>query len=178
MQASVSEIRAEAQRLEGQPIPLLTYSLFTLFRQTGSRLEYERPYFERRRRLNTYVFLSLLEPENAAALEKLADILWAICDEYTWCVPAHLPEKHDVAEINRHIDLFSSETGFTLSECLLLLGERLPLLLRSRIRSEVERRIFPAVPGAWPIFLGDLDSQLGGGLCGFCGCGCTTASEG
>ncbi|MEK4514903.1 hypothetical protein NSS64_06505 [Paenibacillus sp. FSL H8-0122] len=152
LQASISEIRAEARRLEGQPIPLLSYRLFTLFRQTGSRLEYERPYFERRRRLNTYVFLSLLEPENAAALEQLTDILWAICDEYTWCVPAHLPEKHEAAEINRHIDLFSSETGFTLSECLLLLGERLPLLLHSRIRSEVENRIFRPFLAHGPYF--------------------------
>ncbi|NQX45136.1 heparinase II/III family protein [Paenibacillus tritici] len=142
LQADLAEIRAEAQRLDGQPIPQLTYTLFTLYGRTGSRLEYERPYFERRRRLNTYVFLSLLEPENTEHLEKLADVLWAICDEYTWCVPAHLPAEHDASEINRHIDLFSSETGFALSEISLLLGERLPPLLRSRIRSELERRIF------------------------------------
>lgn len=142
LQADISEIRAEAERLDGQPISALTYTLFSIFARTGSRLEYERVYFERRRRLNTYAFLSLLEPDNTGALEKLEDILWVICDEYTWCLPAHLPADHDAAEISRHIDLFSSETGFTLSEVLLLLGDRLPLLLQSRIRHEVERRIF------------------------------------
>ncbi|KAI7250671.1 hypothetical protein KC345_g11638, partial [Hortaea werneckii] len=84
----------------------------------------------------------LLEPDNAVVLEKLLDTLWAICGEYTWCLPAHLPADHDAAKISQYIDLFSSETGFTLSEISLLLGDRLPPLLRSRIRHEVERRLF------------------------------------
>ncbi|OME00920.1 MULTISPECIES: heparinase II/III family protein [Paenibacillus] len=142
LQADISEIRAEAVRLDGQSIPELSYTLFSIYSRTGSRLEYERVYFERRRRLNTYVFLALLEPEHPEVLEKLEDILWAICDEYTWCLPAHLPADHNAADINRYIDLFSSETGFTLSEVLLLLGERLSQLLRSRIHHEVERRLF------------------------------------
>lgn len=141
LQADISEIRVEAQRLDGQSIPELTYTLFSIFAHTGSRLEYERVYFERRRRLNTYVFLALLEPDHPGVLEKLEDILWAVCEEYTWCLPAHLPVDHNAADIDRYIDLFSSETGFTLSEVSLLLGERLPPLLRSRIRHEVERRV-------------------------------------
>ncbi|MBY9077419.1 hypothetical protein KIH86_25115 [Paenibacillus sp. HN-1] len=135
-------IRSEGERLDALPIPELTFSLFTIFGQTGSRLEYERVYFERRRRLNTYVLLSLLEPENPAYSEKMADMLWAVCDEYTWCLPAHLPQDHGPADISRYIDLFSSETGFALSEISLLLADRLPPLLRSRIRHEVNRRLF------------------------------------
>ncbi|WNS44138.1 heparinase II/III family protein [Paenibacillus sp. MMS20-IR301] len=138
----LDEIRAEAVRLDGQAIPELSYTLFSVFAETGSRLEYERVYFERRRRLNTYVLLALLAPEQAGIPEPLADILWAVCGEYTWCLPAHVPAQHDAADINRYIDLFSSETGFTLTEISLLLGERLPPLLRSRIRHEVELRIF------------------------------------
>lgn len=141
LQADISEIRAEAQRLDGQPIPELTDTLFSTFARTGSRLEYERVYFERRRRLNTYVFLALLEPDQAGALDKLVDTLWAICEEYTWCLPAHLPPDHNAADINRYIDLFSSETGFTLSEISLLLGDRLPPPIRSRVRHEVEHRV-------------------------------------
>lgn len=138
----IREIREEGRRLDGQPIPELTYTLFSVFARTGSRLEYERVYFGRRRRMNTYAFLALLEPENPKHLEHLEDILWAICGEYTWCLPAHLPADHDAAGISRFIDLFSSETGFALSEIALLLGERLAPLLRSRIRHETERRIF------------------------------------
>lgn len=138
----ISEIRAEGLRLEALDIPELKYSLFTAFARTGSRLEYERVYFERRRRLNTYAVLALLEPKDPGYLRGLEDILWSICGEYTWCVPAHLPPDFAVTEIGRFIDLFSSETGFTLSEISLLLGGRLSPLLRSRISAEVERRIF------------------------------------
>lgn len=141
-QADISEIRAEAERLEGQSIPELPYALFTIFAREGSRLEYERPYFERRRRLNTYALMALLEPDRTDVMEKLQNIIWAICGEYTWCLPAHLPADLRVAEINRHIDLFSSETGFTLSEIALLLGDRLPQLIQERIRHEVEQRLF------------------------------------
>lgn len=141
LQADISEIHAEAQRLDGQSVPELSYTLFSVFSRTGSRLEYERVYFERRRRLNTYVLLALLEPNRPEVIEKLEDILWAVCNEYTWCLPAHLPPNHNAADIHRYIDLFSSETGFTLSEISLLLGERLPKLLQSRIQHEVERRL-------------------------------------
>lgn len=137
----IAEIRAEGQKLDGQAIPELTAELFAMFARTGSRLMYEKVYFERRRRLNTYVFLALLEPENPRHLEQLEDIVRAVCGEYTWCLPAHLPREHQ-GDIDRYIDLFSSETGFTLSEISLLLRERLPAALRLRIQQEVERRLF------------------------------------
>lgn len=86
--------------------------------------------------------MTLLEPDNVRLLENLENILWSICEEYTWCLPAHLPADHNTENIDQFIDLFSSETAFTLAEISLLLGERLPLLLRSRIRHEVEKRIF------------------------------------
>ncbi|MNB86412.1 Heparinase II/III-like protein [compost metagenome] len=142
LKEDIREIREEGCRLESLPIPELSYTLFSIFARTGSRLEYERVYFERRRRLNTYVFLTLLEPEKPEHLEKLEDILWSICGEYTWCLPAHLPPDHDPAAVDRFIDLFSSETGFALSEISLLLDGRLSPLLCSRMRHEVERRIF------------------------------------
>lgn len=142
LQEDMDEIRAEGRRLEQEPLPALPYSLFAVYARTGSRLEYERVYFERRRRLNTYALLALLAPEQPEHLERLMDIAWEICGEYTWCLPAHLPADHDAAEIAGEIDLFSAETGFALSEITLLLGDRLPALLRSRIRQETERRLF------------------------------------
>lgn len=134
----VNEIRAEGERLLQNRIPELSYSLFSIFRKTGSRMEYENEYFERRSRLNTFALLSLLDPENVQIEEEFLNIIWAICDEYTWCLPAHLGEQdHD-----RAIDLFAAETGFTLSELSCLLQGRLPLLLQLRIETEVKRRLF------------------------------------
>ncbi|WP_059046652.1 heparinase II/III family protein [Paenibacillus rubinfantis] len=132
-------IRAEGERLLSSPAEELTYSLFSLFRVQGSRLEYERVYFEKRRRLNTFAFLSLLEPESKRYEAALWDAVWAICSEFTWCLPAHVDDKRIVSET---IDLFAAETGFALAELSLLLGERLPELLRVRIAELVEERLF------------------------------------
>lgn len=134
----MNEIRAEGERLLQNRIPELSYSLFSIFRKTGSRMEYENEYFERRRRLNTFALLSLLDPENVQMEEELQNIIWAICDEYTWCLPAHLGEQDQ----DRAIDLFAAETGFTLSELSCLLQGRLPSLLQLRIKTEVKKRLF------------------------------------
>lgn len=48
------EIGSEGERLLREELPELSYGLFAIFEDTGSRLEYERVYFERRRRLNTF----------------------------------------------------------------------------------------------------------------------------
>ncbi|OKP76006.1 hypothetical protein A3842_18745 [Paenibacillus sp. P3E] len=134
----VAEIRAEEDRLRGEKAPELTYDLFTVFVRTGSRLEYERPYFERRRMLNTSVLLSLLEPEQETHIHAVCEMIWSICNEYTWCLPAHTGNSG----IPETIDLFSAETGFALSEISCLLGDRLPVLLHTRIKEEVQRRLF------------------------------------
>jgi hypothetical protein len=134
----VREIRAEGERLLASPVPELTYGLFAVFERTGSRLEYERAYFERRRRLNTFVFLSLLEPDNGKVREALYESIWAVLNEYTWCLPAHVKGR----DARKTIDLFAAETGFALSEIRCLLGDRLPPLLRAWIGEEVSARLF------------------------------------
>ncbi|HTG67763.1 MAG TPA: hypothetical protein VL921_00760, partial [Candidatus Udaeobacter sp.] len=134
----LEEIKAEADRFVQTPDPELTYALFRIYGDTGERLAYERVYFERRKRLNALVIMALLEPENTVYEAAALNIIWSVCNEFTWCLPAHYnagAEKPD-------IDLFAAETGFALSEILLLWGDRLPELLRKRIKAEVELRIF------------------------------------
>ncbi|MBQ9132041.1 MAG: heparinase II/III family protein, partial [Clostridia bacterium] len=105
----------------------------------GDRDTYEKPYFHRRRSLATTAVLALIYPEREIYLEKLMDLIYAICDEYTWCLPAHQTELG--VNNNRHIDLFAAETGMCLSEIYTLLGSRLEPLIADRIRVEVDRRI-------------------------------------
>lgn len=147
LQEEWKEIEAEGERLLQACTPELTYTLFDLYAKTGSRREYEQAYFERRRRLNTFALLTLRSPEKY--LDPLLDILWAICDEYSWCVPAHLPDRL----ADNEIDLFAAETGFALAEIFVLMQSRLPTLIRDRIRSEVERRVLTPFlahgPYAW-----------------------------
>lgn len=136
--ADLAEIRSEGERIRGTTPPNLTYSLFSQFSKKGSRLEYERAYFERRRRLNTFALLSLLEPECEDYHTELLDAIWEICSELTWCLPAHINPQRPVSET---IDLFAAETGFTLAELRLLLGDRLPELLWTQLTELVCDRL-------------------------------------
>lgn len=137
--ADVAEITSEGERLLAVPAEELTYSLFSLFYKQGSRLEYESVYFEKRRRLGTFAILSLLKPECERYEAALLDAVWSICSEVTWCLPAHLGYDEPPGKA---IDLFSAETGFTLAELRLLLGERLPPMLRTVIDELVNERLF------------------------------------
>lgn len=120
-------------------IPQLRYTDFRRFTYDGDRDSYEKPFFQRRRIMSTAAILSLIYPEREDYMIKLMDVIFAICDEYTWCLPAHQTElgKNN----NRHIDLFAAETGFSLAEIYTLLGDRMEPLITDRIRVEIDRRI-------------------------------------
>ncbi|MCR2803419.1 heparinase II/III-family protein [Paenibacillus soyae] len=135
----IGEIEAEAERLLDEPEPELTDDLFRLFAETGDRLAYENVYFAKRKRLNAFAIMAWLKPEKTSYREALRLTALSICDEYTWCLPAHYGEKRGPYG---NIDLFAAETGFTLSEMSALLGDKLDAELRERIAFETERRLF------------------------------------
>lgn len=120
-------------------IPACKYTEYVLFDQTGSRTEYEKSYFTRRRALNASALLSLIYPNEEKYYTKLCDVIWAILDEYNWTLPAHIGNFKD--NVVDRIDLFAAETGFALSEIDYIFEDRLPALIRSRISAEVDRRI-------------------------------------
>ncbi len=124
---------------ENGPILALKYSDFRMFVANGNRSIYEHSYFTRRLALDCSVLLSLIYPEEEKYLVRAMDEIYAICDEYTWCLPAH-QTKLEVNN-NVHLDLFACETGFALAETYTMLGERLEPLIRDRIRVEIDRRI-------------------------------------
>lgn len=147
LKAQLSEVTAAAGQYIAKPIPPFRYSLFRIFGKTGSRTEYEQQYFERRRRLNA-IAVGVLTDGGGKYAEALEDIIWAVCDEYTWAVPAHIPENLGVENWGSFIDLFAAETGFALSEISHLLRNKLSAAVRSRIRFEVRRRIIMPYLGA------------------------------
>ncbi|TDF91241.1 heparinase II/III domain-containing protein [Paenibacillus piri] len=155
----LQEVVATGELLLNEPIIALPYSQYKIFDETGSRIEYERAYFARRQRLNTFAILSMTygEPRYIEALE---NSIWAICDEYTWCLPAHLNGtsisvveninghtqgmgelRAKVREHRRVVDLFASETGFALTEIVSMLEDKLAPLIVYRARKEVKERI-------------------------------------
>ncbi|PDO11286.1 MAG: hypothetical protein BLM47_02075 [Candidatus Reconcilbacillus cellulovorans] len=152
------EIREEAEHHDAESVPALTWELFRRWTVDGDRQTYETAYFRRRKRLTAHALRLLVWPEEARFRDALCETIWAVCDEFSWCLPAHFPwpaesEIVDVEDdfapdeeaLNRfsglHIDLFAAETAFALAEIRRLAGRRLPRLIRDRIRYEVFRRV-------------------------------------
>jgi len=146
LQSFLADVRAEAARARATPLAPLSFSIFHLFETSGDRAAYERPYFDRRRRLLGLALAAVVD-DAADNLAALSDLVWEICNEYTWVLPAHLPVGVAAVQAYRvppeqGIDLFAAHTAHALAEVLALLGERLDPWLHYRVRSEVERRIF------------------------------------
>lgn len=124
---------------EGKEISELTYSLFKIYFDTGSRSEFENVYFNRRLRMNACTFLSLMYPEEEKYFTYLQDLLFAVLGEYTWCLPAHY--SHADKDGSLMVDLFAAETGFALAEIYTMLRDRLDPIVGARIKNEIDRRI-------------------------------------
>lgn len=137
---ALDELNRNIKNHRNTPIPTLPHSLFKLYFTTGNRVLYEDVYFDRRGRLTAFTMAALLygRGEDIAALE---DIIWDICGEYTWCLPAHIADLGNGYD-NYSIDLFAAETGFALAEIYYLLGKTLDKKVTQRILDELERRIF------------------------------------
>ncbi len=147
---NLSDMLADAvafsDELRNKPTTVIPFSLFKRFETDGNRVMYEKSengYFPRRGKLQTFGILAWLyrKPEDIAALE---DILWAVCDEYTWALPAHLGGTglSKVQTDAQVIDLFAAETGEALTEILSLVGNLLSPIVVARVRREVKVRIF------------------------------------
>ncbi len=114
-------------------IPETTYTDYRRFRVAGDRPPYERPYFDKRMLLAAESVRAWLIPDEAR-IDRINDLIWSICEETTWVVPAHEKEPWT-------IDLFASETGAELAHVLLLIGDKLPEEVRERVQNEVKVRI-------------------------------------
>lgn len=140
-------------------IPLLKYTVYREFERTGERPSYQNPYFQRRAMLTRALVEYLMGDQSM--LSPIQDLLWAICEETSWVVPAHEEQGPDYWDIHPpmvrteplgaytsltrepdSIDLFAAETGAILAETVYLLENDLPPEVRQRVRQEVESHIF------------------------------------
>ncbi|WP_458121923.1 heparinase II/III domain-containing protein [Paenibacillus sp. Z6-24] len=79
--------------------------------------------------------------ESAAVyVRALEEALWNLCGEYTWCLPAHLPEV-SAYPVWEEIDLFAAETAGMLAELAMLLDGKVDNRIIQRMRDEVQRRV-------------------------------------
>ena len=133
----------------GTEYPLLKATQFMAFARNGSRVAWEAPYFQRRRKLIAALLDACLTGESEK-LDEVADGIWLVCEETSWVISAHnvgglafegqaLPDPE-----NPVVDLFAGQTAMILSLTCSLLGERLDEvspLIRRRVRREIETRI-------------------------------------
>jgi hypothetical protein len=127
--------------------PVLPASVFLDYKRNGNRSRYEDLWFERRERLRQLVLAECFEGKGRF-LDEIANGIWAVCEETSWVLPAHLglqkrgPGLPDVTE--PVIDLFAAETGAQLAWTAFLLPGELDTVhpqVRERIALEIERRI-------------------------------------
>ena len=135
----LSQIKNNYHETRYGEMPVLKYRPRMRFYGDGDRSEFEAPYFRRRQFLSSAAFLALIYPEENNYLDEVQECIWAICCEYSWCLPAHCNGTLD-DDLHR-IDLFSAETGFTLAEICYVLGERLDPLVLNRAKTEVCSRV-------------------------------------
>lgn len=71
-----------------------------------------------------------------------------ICDEFTWCLPAHahIDQKKFMKWVIEEVDLFQAETGRLLTDIACAVGEKLPYYVNERIEYEIRRRILASFP--------------------------------
>jgi hypothetical protein len=133
------EIISLCEEIVKSLIPEAKYSFLREFHITGNRTHYEWPHRLKRENLYLLAIGSFLT-EREDFLLRLQDYIWDICNEITWCYPAHLPERLDYSE--PYIDLFASMTAEQLGEILDLLEDKLDENIRERIKFELKQRIY------------------------------------
>ncbi len=147
-----SRIMQEAEKLLTEDIPLLPASLYREFFVNGNRANFEQKCF-RRRTMAMYLAAAEYIEGQGRFTEKLIDAVWAIMEESTWTIPAHLyntPVHYDATlgptfdEKDLHgLALFSACTGATLCAVYYLLKDALDAVepvICSKIEYTVEQR--------------------------------------
>ena len=126
------QLLAQTAPMSGKPWPLLTATEYARFTADGDRQAYERPYFARRDKLSAAVITALLTGDTSA---DITDGVWLLCEETTWCLPAHQPGGLPDPD-SPQVDLFAAETAALLAWTVLLTGEH-----ADRVRREVKLRV-------------------------------------
>jgi hypothetical protein len=138
--------RAETDLASSWPIPLA--HAFARYFHDGDRDEYEQTVFARQQRVSRAAVLAAATLESRW-LDEVADGVTLLCEQSTWCWPAHDDTFVRHAAVvptvtDPYLDLGAGEVAAQLAWIDHLLGdqfdERFPGL-RARVRYEVDRRV-------------------------------------
>ncbi|MFP4581438.1 MAG: heparinase II/III family protein [Candidatus Sumerlaeia bacterium] len=138
------DILEQAKNYRGVRWPTLPATLYMEYKRDGNRDHFQTEYFERRRALTSLLLAECLE-NKCEYLDDIINVLWAICEESSWVIPAHNRAGDTMPDPwHNYIDLFSAETGASLAWTLYFIKPRLqavsPLMVQ-RIEDELRKRI-------------------------------------
>ncbi|MDU5143842.1 MAG: hypothetical protein E6230_16875 [Paenibacillus dendritiformis] len=110
----------KAEACLGMAWPALPAALYMDYVRTGNRSRYQEPYFARRKALVRLVLAECME-YGGRFLDDIVNGMWAMCEESTWCWPAHLNgisrvKNNALPDIDRPVfDLGAGETAALLA---------------------------------------------------------------
>ncbi|WP_110590464.1 heparinase II/III domain-containing protein [Microbacterium suaedae] len=151
-----SALLAQADADRGEPWPELLLTDWSAYRTRGSRLAYEDPFFARSERTRRAVLAAALDPSDER-LAEAANGLWLLCEQSSWCWPAHDDAfgrgllTTDVAR--PFLDLGAGEAAAQAAWADIVIGSRLEAAfpgVRARLRHEATRRTLePLLAERW-----------------------------
>lgn len=141
----LDEIIQKADVAINEASPAFKMSEYMLFYKNGNRRVFERGYFERRNKCFS-ILVAYWITEDEKYLMPLVDYITYICDEFSWCVPAHSfmenkPEGKVSEGVIGMVDLFQAETARLFAEIMMCVGDKLPEYTKDRMKYEVNRRV-------------------------------------
>lgn len=131
-----------------QEFPAVSATGFLQFTRSKDSQQADKKYFDRRYQLFNLIMAESMEGKGRFN-DKIADAIWAICEESTWAVPAHISGLPNVDK--PYVDLFCAETASLLAWAYYFVGDRLDQVskqIKPRIVSEINYRMLNPIPTA------------------------------
>lgn len=126
-----------------EEIPLLTLSSYRECEKTGNRDNFEIKYFKKRKMLLELTAGEIADGFKGRFLEKAMDLMWSICEETTWVIPAHR-QKESYPNCN-WVDIMSASTGGVMAAAYFFLEKEIqkemPEGFLQRILYELRHRV-------------------------------------
>ena len=149
---NAARLIAQAEQALTEEVPPLSATDYASYRRTGDRTVFDGKYQKRRKMCLALALAEALEGKGRFT-EKLADVVWAMLEETTWVVPAHLSNP----AINRgepdrpvlpytwkgnadYVDLYAGVSGAVLAMTMYFAGgalDRFSPELRQRTAYEL-----------------------------------------
>lgn len=138
----IADVLSRAEKALDKTYEVLKMSEYMEFCENGNRKNFETKYFERRNNA-AYLSVAFWLTRDEKYIRSLTDHVFCICDEFSWCLPAHsfMWENSPIESVVKCVDLFAAETARLLTDIAVSVGALLPYYVTERIHYELHRRI-------------------------------------